>query len=46
MLHGQNAGFVNVTAVGQVMFPLVSNNVMVFKGEINVGDMLSAVDVV
>ena len=37
MLHGQNAGFLNVKAGGQIMFPLVNNSVIVFKDEINFG---------
>jgi len=37
MLHGQNAGFLNVKAGGQILFPVVNNNMIVFEGEINFG---------
>ena len=37
MLHGQNAGFLKFKAGCQTMFPLVNNNMIVFKGEINFG---------
>jgi hypothetical protein len=35
MLCGQNARFFSVKAGGQIMFLLVNNNVIIFKGKIN-----------